>query len=362
MQFVTPETLAQLIQREKESILACWESRARTLPNVTEANRAALRDHLPTLIDELTAELARPDTSQQRLRDFGTRHGEHRYRDGFDLLLIVEEYKILRGCIINAAVPQQLTGDANRIVNELIDEGVEASIHAYIARRDSTEQERREEYVKFLVHDLRSPLSAVYYAILLVERDLAAAPPNERVATTLDVIKRNLEQMQSLITKLLQAEQNLRAAPAIQIEREAVDLASVADLAIHALSSLAAVAQTQVLNDVPDGLIVQADPELLGRALQNLVANAIDHTANGRIVVGAKRLDSRGIECWVADNGRGMPDNLKNKVFDRFADENRSRGLGLPIVKHIVEAHGGAITLESEAGKGTTVRFSLPDR
>lgn len=364
MQLATPQTLAELIHREKNSIFACWENRVRELPGITDTNRYALSDHVPALIDELAAELARPDMSQQRLRDFSITHGEHRYRNGFNLSQIVEEYKLLRTCIVYAADTGQmcLTADANRIIDELIDEGIKMSIYAYIRRRDTAEQKRREEYVKFLVHDLRSPLSAVYYAILLVERELAAAPPSERVEMTLGVIKRNIEQMQELITKLLQAEQNLRAAPTIQIERKPVDLAIVADRAIRALSSLAAVAHTDVLNDIPDGSTANADPSLIERAFQNLVANAIDSTPNGRVIVGARHKDTGDMECWVSDNGRGIPEDLKNKIFDKSAAENRSRGLGLPIVKQIVEAHGGAIALESESGKGTVVRFSLPDR
>ncbi|MFL6653774.1 MAG: sensor histidine kinase, partial [Sulfurifustis sp.] len=273
-----------------------------------------------------------------------------------------EEYKLLRTCVVQIAEAEQfcLTGEANRIVDELIDEGIKTSIHAYIQRRDSTEQKRREEYAKFLVHDLRSPLSAVYYAILLVERELAAAPASEHVAMTLGVIKRNIEQMQALITKLLHAEQNLRDAPTIRIERKPIDLGAVADGAIRTLSSIAAVAQTLILNDIADGLIAHADADLLERVFQNLIANAIDNTPNGRVVVGARHRDDGGVECWVTDNGRGIPDDLKSKVFDKSA--NRSGGFGLPIVRQIVEAHGGAIALESAVGKGTTVRFTLPDR
>ncbi|MFL6650638.1 MAG: ATP-binding protein [Sulfurifustaceae bacterium] len=362
MQLATPQSLAQLLQREKESILACWERRVREVSDDQSGNPGMLRDHVPNLLDELAAQLARPDTSQQRLRDFSAAHGEDRYRNGFDLSRIVEEYKLLRSCVVQIAEAEQfcLTGDANRIIDELIDEGIKTSIHAYIQRRNSAEQKQREEYVKFLVHDLRSPLSAVYYAILLVEREIAVAPASERVATTLGVIKRNIEQMQALITKLLHAEQNLRDAPTIRIERKPIDLGAVADGAIRTLSSIAAVAQTLILNDIADGLIAHADADLLERVFQNLIANAIDNTPNGRVVVGARHRDDGGVECWVTDNGRGIPDDLKSKVFDKSA--NRSGGLGLPIVRQIVEAHGGAIALESAVGKGTTVRFSLPDR
>jgi signal transduction histidine kinase len=103
---------------------------------------------------------------------------------------------------------------------------------------------------------------------------------------------------------------------------------------------------------------------MLARIMQNLVSNAIRYTPRGRIAVGAKPVDAEGsVECWVTDNGAGIPSTLLANVFDKYeTDPNHQdgTGLGLAIVKEFVEAHGGDVSVRSEEGHGTTFRFTLP--
>lgn len=365
MELATPQRLATLLQRKKETVLSSWEERARQLPGARKINRAILQDHMPLLIDELTEELKQPEKSRERLEAFCAAHGENRHQNGFDLGQLVEEYKQLRGCIVRTAEEAGLyvVGEANRVVDELIDEGIKTSIQAYIERRDGAEKKRRQEYLKFLVHDLRSPLSAIYYAILLTERELETVAVSERVWSLQAVIKRNIEQMQAMIAKLLQEEQHIRTAPNIEVQRAPADLATIADRAIRTIASLAAVSQTQITNDIPDDVTVHADADLLERVFQNLVSNAIDSTPQGTVTIGAKMRESGDVDCWVADNGRGIAPEIRDKIFDKFVTATPQRsgiGLGLPITKRIIEAHGGSIAVESEVGKGTTIRFFLP--
>lgn len=365
MEPATPQALADFIQREKDTLLSSWERQVQEIAGAPPLEHALLRDHMPHLIDELAAELRQPQTSRERLQAFCAAHGEQRHRSGFEPTQLVEEYKVLRSCIVRAAEAAQLyvVGEANRVVDELIDEGIKSSIRAYVERRDSAEKQRREEYLKFLVHDLRSPLSAIYYAILLSEHELEKVPVGEKVWNIQGVIKRNIEQMQALITKLLQEEKNVRTTPAINIERKPVYLSSIADSAIRILGSLATISGTQVMNDIPDGLMVNADAELLERVFQNLLSNAIDSAPGGTVIVGAGRREDGTVQCWVTDNGKGVPEDMREKVFDKFVTASTQRsgiGLGLPIAKRVIEAHGGGITLESEPGRGTTLRFFLP--
>jgi signal transduction histidine kinase len=112
---------------------------------------------------------------------------------------------------------------------------------------------------------------------------------------------------------------------------------------------------------------VLADPERVGQVLRNLLSNALHHTPpEGRITVEA-RATPEGVEVAVSDTGSGLAPEQAQYVFERFyrADPSRNRatggaGLGLAIVKQLVEAHGGRVWLESQAGQGTTVRFTLP--
>jgi signal transduction histidine kinase len=99
---------------------------------------------------------------------------------------------------------------------------------------------------------------------------------------------------------------------------------------------------------------------------QNLIANAIEHTPRGEIVIGARQPCAEGaVECWVSDNGAGIPRELLEKIFDKEQVDRETEsgsGLGLAIVKTFTEAHGGTVTVESNEGAGSTFRFSVPAR
>jgi signal transduction histidine kinase len=95
-----------------------------------------------------------------------------------------------------------------------------------------------------------------------------------------------------------------------------------------------------------------------------LISNAIDYTPHGEVLIGAREAkESASIECWVRDNGAGIPVDRLEKVFDKLETDPQKKGgmgLGLAIVKQFVEAHGGQVTVESEPGQGSTFRFTVP--
>ena len=117
---------------------------------------------------------------------------------------------------------------------------------------------------------------------------------------------------------------------------------------------------------MPDDLVVYADASLLRRVFQNLIGNAIQYTPRGEVLIGARELGAEGaVECWVGDNGRGIPEELLEKIFDKGETDPENTGgtgLGLVIVKTFTEAHGGKVTVESKEGLGSTFRFSLPTK
>jgi signal transduction histidine kinase len=120
--------------------------------------------------------------------------------------------------------------------------------------------------------------------------------------------------------------------------------------------------------EVPAGLAVFADRDRLAQILVNLVDNAVKYTPDGgRVAIRAAATPGGPVEVAVADTGIGIPSIDLPRITERFyrVDKARSRalggtGLGLAIVKHLVQAHGGELTIESELGKGTTVRVTLP--
>lgn len=363
MTLATPEALAALLRRDKNLLVAAWEARVQQLVLAGNLPGPVLRDDVPNLFEGLAAALTHPGGTDTRAVTPSAAHGASRQQLGAHLTEIVEEYRMLRDTIVERAANDGMliAGETSRALNQLIDEGIKAAIGAYIARRDEAEGRRRDDYLRFIVHDLRSPLSAVYYAILLAEKDLAQVPVAERVREIHAAIKRNVERMRGLIVKLLQEEENLKTAPYLEPALAPVELRPLVQEAVRTLAPLAAAGETDVANEITAGLRARADAELLGRAWRNLLSNAIDYAPKGHVKIAARARAGR-IECRVSDDGRGMPPDLVQALFAPGISgaENERAVLGLAIARRVVQAHGGRLDLETEAGKGTVVRFSLP--
>jgi len=169
-----------------------------------------------------------------------------------------------------------------------------------------------------------------------------------------------------LVRNILEENANLQTEVVLQLHRRSFDLWPLVESLVRDLHPVAGTDSTQLTNLVPDDIVVYADASLLRRILQNLIANAIKHTPRGTVSVEARELDTEGgIECWVSDNGAGIPTAVLEQVFDKgetYPENSGGAGLGLAIVKTFTEAHGGIVTVESEEGSGSTFRFSLPGR
>jgi signal transduction histidine kinase len=117
------------------------------------------------------------------------------------------------------------------------------------------------------------------------------------------------------------------------------------------------------------GIELNVDGKAMQQALVNLIDNAIKHSPKGSMVQIGLKLDSASFQLWVADAGEGIPSGEQEKIFERFyrrgselRRETQGVGIGLSIVKHIVEAHGGRVLVASEVGKGSRFTIEIPVR
>ena len=156
----------------------------------------------------------------------------------------------------------------------------------------------------------------------------------------------------------------MRTEGGVKLERRFFDLWPLVQSLIQDLNPVAGTASTTLTNEIPVDLVAYADASLVRRIFQNLVANSIRYTPRGQVVIGARELDGgEAVECWVRDNGSGIPAERLDVIFDKLesdAGRDEGSGLGLAIVKTFVEAHGGDVTVESEEGRGSTFTFRLP--
>ncbi len=361
--------LAALIKQDRQGLLARWRQQVRQLSSARQLDTPALNDHMPGLLDELAAVLISNSakTITETLSDGSAEsHGLQRLKEGFDIEEVVTEYNILRGCIHDLATENgiALQGQSFHIINGVLDHAIGLALQTFASRRALDVQQRREEYLAFVAHDLRTPLFAIALAARALERTLPTRGYGTDSAQMLKSLRRSVQQLEGLVSRVLDENNNLQSDLGIKPERREFDLWPLVESLIEELQPVADASGSRLINQVPDDLVVFADASLLKRVLQNLTANAIKHTLRGEIVIGAAdRAQGEAVECWVRDNGTGIAAALIDKVFDKGETDSAdagSTGLGLAIVQTFVEAHGGRVAVESKQGAGSTFRFSLP--
>ena len=222
----------------------------------------------------------------------------------------------------------------------------------------------KDEFLAILSHELRSPLNAILtWATVLREQK----GDRDRVETGLEAIERNARLQTRLIADLLDVSRIISGKLALAFT--SVPLTAVLESSVEAARPAAESKAIALESSIPNDLgTLAGDAARIEQVVQNLLSNAIKFTpAGGRVSLRA-RDDAGGVTIEVADNGIGIPPELLPHIFERFrqGDSTRTRaegglGLGLAIVSHLVELHGGSVVGESQgAGRGTTFRVRLP--
>jgi len=222
----------------------------------------------------------------------------------------------------------------------------------------------RQEFVANVSHELRTPLTAIKgYAEALLDENLESSP---RAAEFLKVIDRHAARMEKIVSDLLLLSQ--LDSPARSLRKEPI---AVPELLQTALDSVAPLGETkkQILEwkcsaGIPPFF---GDSQKIHQMLVNLLQNAVNYTPEGGKIAVEARKEEGGIQIEVTDSGIGIPSEDLPRIFERFyrVDKGRSRelggtGLGLSIVKHIAEAHGGRVSVESKLGQGSRFKVFLP--
>ncbi|MBK3641754.1 MULTISPECIES: HAMP domain-containing sensor histidine kinase [Streptomyces] len=238
--------------------------------------------------------------------------------------------------------------------------GILAEAFNDLTERRERLEEQRKAMVSDIAHELRSPLTNIR-GWLEVTRDGVVDPDPALLGS--------LHEESLVLQRIIDDLQDLAAADAgtLRLHREPVRAEDLLDQVVAAHRVAAVAADVEVSTDVDGDPWLDADPVRMRQALGNLVSNALRHTPAGGTVTVAARRDGDDVVFTVTDTGSGIAAEDLPHVFERFwrAEKSRSRrtggsGLGLPIVRHLVAAHGGTVTAQSEPGRGAAFALRLP--
>jgi PAS domain S-box-containing protein len=242
--------------------------------------------------------------------------------------------------------------------------------------RDITEQrtlraaaedasQMKDEFLAVLSHELRTPLNTVLGYARMLKRDEKKMTEEVR-ARALDALERNADVLTRLVNDVLDTSRIVTGRLRLTLDRCPVE--RFVDEAIETVSPAAEGKNVALEASIAPGLIVYGDRDRLQQVVWNLLSNAIKFTPPGGHVSVRAQLHEGMVQIVVRDTGVGIPIEQQPYVFQRFwqADTTVSReqgglGIGLALVRHLVEMHGGTITLESEGrGQGAVFTVSLP--
>jgi signal transduction histidine kinase len=222
----------------------------------------------------------------------------------------------------------------------------------------------RDEFLSLASHELKTPLTSLMLQTQLLQRrqERSGALPPESIKRVLEQTVRQTERLARLVNDMLDISR--LAAGKLALETETFDLAELASDVVSKLGPQLSEAQCEVSVRAPEPVVGTWDRYRLEQVLTNFLTNAARYAAGKPVEVSVHRLELRA-ELRVRDHGRGIAPEDQERIFRKFeraviGREVGGLGLGLFIVREIVEMHGGTVRVESEVGKGAAFTMALP--
>jgi signal transduction histidine kinase/CheY-like chemotaxis protein len=266
--------------------------------------------------------------------------------------------------LFSAESNRRYTEEDLRLAEDIARRASMAIENAVLYRAAEEANRSKDDFLAMVSHDLRAPLNAIVGWVQMLR---AGGLSDARRAHALEVVERNARAQSQLIEDLLDVSRIVSGK--LRVDAQPVDLGVVVEAAIETVRPAATGKGVALLHDVEPGTAsVMGDPERLQQVVWNLLANAVKFSSRGMSVRVTVRRVAELVEVVVRDEGQGIEAGFLPYVFERFrqADTSASRptgglGLGLAIVRNLVELHGGTVTAASDGiGRGATFTVSLP--
>ncbi len=234
-----------------------------------------------------------------------------------------------------------------------------------VIRDITTQQEAnrlRDDFIATLTHDLKTPLHASIQTLDFF-LDGTVGSLNDKQHLLLETMKKSNKDLLSLVNNLLQAYKY--ESGQLYLSKDEFELKEFIHNCIDEVDALIKKKEINLVIDVKESEKIYADKQELKRVVINLLGNAISYTSEDKNINIYTQMDCNFINILIKDEGGGIPSEDIPKLFNRFSQGTSKKrstgtGLGLFLSRQIIEAHGGNISLESEYGKGSVFKFSLP--
>lgn len=371
--------MGEAIQRDVGVILQRWATRAKAAqPTAGRVHHDVILDHLPTFLWELGRALVEAgDPDPDRHTRPAEVHGDQRWETGWSIGEVVRDYQLLRIVLIDhleETLDRPLSSREHVALGVAIDDAIEASVASYsecqVGATAGGEKPSPDglsdglfNVLGFLGHELRNPLAPLGNAIQILR---VAAKNPEQVEKTRLLMERQFRVMTRLVEDLMDLPRLARGK--MSLKRDRLDLARVVRDCAEDRRAAMAEAGLRLTLDLPGGPVwTSGDETRLCQAVGNLLGNAQKFTdRGGEIRFRLTADDTRRLaEVSVSDSGIGIDPAFLPKVFETFMQAERSLdrsrgglGIGLALVKGIVELHGGAVRVASD-GPGTGAEFTV---
>lgn len=367
--------LADFIRANMEPILSAWEEFARTrLPAASRMSKQTLRDHAEAILEAIAEDMETPQSDEERARRSkgwgqqrrldlpGETHANLRVEEGFTVEQLVSEYRALRSSVISLweqSLPELTDADRGDLTrfNEAVDQALTASLTRFTRKLNTY----RDLFLAILGHDLRNPIGAVEMSgtVLVRSPDPAVSRAGSRILSCTTRMKRMLSDLLDLTRTRLGAGIPICPAPTdlVTVSRQVIDEIQMSN------------PERTVRFESRGRFHGTWDADRIAQVLSNLLSNAIQHGSESTPITLVLRDEGPDVAISVHNEGPAITQKEIGSIFEPLvrkptgaADERASSslGLGLFVVREIVNAHGGEIRVTSSKTRGTTFEVRLP--
>jgi len=371
--------LAEFIKDNMNVIIDEWEKFAHSIPTgAPKMTRIALRDHLPEILAFIARDITTDQShEEQKLKSQGGRdstvsspdtaaeiHGVLRLENGFDIKQMISEFRALRASVTKLWIKQskvlaedQLT-DLIRF-NEAIDQSLAESVSRFTKDLDAS----KDLFLGILGHDIRNPLGAISMSATLLKR----APLNDLQSKLTQQIQESSSRIQEIVSHLLELTK-ARLGAKIPLLKEPVNFEEITEKIIAEVQIM--FPEREIILNVDGNVNAQADIARFEQVLSNLIGNSMQYGEKDLPVTVRIKENPTYIRLSVHNMGQPIPSATLTTIFDSLVrgsddeadsyEKSANLGLGLYIVKSIVKAHGGEMSVVSTKDQGTTFTADFP--